>query len=98
MGEHNRGGAETQGDDPHRIWRGLILGVSLLCTKSPIDWMVPTKILYGSRDNLTSLETISDFAEKHSATLTVMEGGEHWFHTEAQMRFLDDWILRERQK
>ena len=34
--------------------------------------MVPTKILYGSRDNLTSLETISDFAEKHSATLTVI--------------------------
>ena len=64
----------------------------------PIDWMVPTKILYGSRDNLTSLETIGDFAEKHSATLTVMEGGEHWFHTEAQMRFLDGWILRERQQ
>jgi hypothetical protein len=21
-----------------------------------------------------------------------MESGEHWFHTEAQMRFLDDWI------
>ena len=58
----------------------------------PIDWMVPTKILYGSRDNLTSFETISDFAEKHSATLTVMESGEHWFHTEAQMRFLDEWI------
>ena len=58
----------------------------------PIDWKVPTSILYGSRDNLTSFETISDFAEKHSATLTVMESGEHWFHTEAQMRFLDEWI------
>ena len=58
----------------------------------PIDWKVPTSILYGSRDNLTSLETISDFAKKHSATLTVMESGEHWFHTEAQMRFLDEWI------
>ena len=64
----------------------------------PIDWMAPTSILYGSCDNLTSLETISDFAEKHSATLTVMESGEHWFHTEAQMRFLDGWILRERQQ
>ena len=64
----------------------------------PIDWKVPTSILYGSRDNLTSLETISDFAEKHSATLTVMESGEHWFHTEAQMRFLDEWILKERQQ
>ena len=64
----------------------------------PIDWKVPTSILYGSCDNLTSLETISDFAKKHGAMLTVMEGGEHWFHTEAQMRFLDEWILRERQQ
>ena len=24
--------------------------------------------------------------------LTVMERGEHWFYTEKQMRFLDDWI------
>ena len=58
----------------------------------PVDWKVPTSILYGSHDNLTPLETISDFAKKHGATLTVMSGGEHWFHTEAQMRFLDDWI------
>lgn len=58
----------------------------------PIGWEVPTSILYGSRDNLTSFETISDFAKKHRASLTVMEGGEHWFHTEAQMRFLDEWI------
>ncbi|SHK90194.1 hypothetical protein SAMN05216582_12334 [Selenomonas ruminantium] len=33
-----------------------------------------------------------DFAEKHQAGLTVMEGGEHWFHTEEQMAFLDAWI------
>ena len=57
-------------------------------------WTVPTWILYGDRDNLTSLETIRGFAEKHDASLTVMEGGEHWFHTEEQMRFLDDWILK----
>ena len=25
-------------------------------------------------------------------TLTVLEDGEHWFHTAQQMRFLDDWI------
>ena len=58
----------------------------------PIDWKVPTSILYGSCDNLTLLETISNFAKKHGAMLTVMESGEHWFHTEAQMRFLDEWI------
>lgn len=57
-----------------------------------ITWHAPTQILYGSNDLLTSLETISDFANKHQATLTVMEGGEHWFHTEEQMLFLDNWI------
>ena len=37
-------------------------------------------------------DTIKAFAENHNADLTVMENGEHWFHTEAQMRFLDSWI------
>lgn len=46
----------------------------------------------GSRDELTSYETISAFAEKHHADLTVMENGGHWFHTQEQMRFLDEWI------
>lgn len=57
-----------------------------------IKWNCPTVILYGSRDNLTSYQTIMSFAEKHNANLTVMESGEHWFHTEEQMRFLDEWI------
>ena len=58
----------------------------------PVRWSVPTDILYGSRDNLTSMETITDFAREHHASLTVMEGGEHWFHTDEQMLFLDSWI------
>ena len=58
------------------------------------NWTIPTVILYGSRDNLTSFETISEFAKKHGADLTIMDGGEHWFHTEDQMQFLDDWIRR----
>lgn len=33
-------------------------------------------------------------AETCGASLTVMENGEHWFHTEEQMRFLDNWIQR----
>ena len=48
----------------------------------PIRWTVPTQILYGSRDDLTSIETIRNFAKNHHAILTIMEGGEHWFHTE----------------
>ena len=59
----------------------------------PVQWTVPTAILYGGGDNLTTYETIAAFAAKHRASLTVMDGGEHWFHTEEQMRFLDAWIV-----
>jgi hypothetical protein len=58
----------------------------------PVKWSAPTCILYGSKDDLVSLDTISDFVKTHNVPLTVMEGGEHWFHTEEQMRFLDNWI------
>ena len=58
----------------------------------PVQWTVPTNILYGGKDNLTSYETITAFAEKYNCKLTVMENGEHWFHTETQMQFLDNWI------
>ena len=60
----------------------------------PIQWSVPTSILYGNNDNLTSLEAVRAFSEQHDAVLTVMENGEHWFHTAGQMRFLDDWIRK----
>ncbi len=62
--------------------------------KHPILWDVPTSILYGEYDNLTSIETISAFAKQHNAKLTVMPGAEHWFHTEEQMQFLDNWIRK----
>ena len=58
----------------------------------PISWHIPTRILYGAHDDLTSLETISAFARQSGAELTVMPDGEHWFHTEQQMQFLDRWI------
>lgn len=58
----------------------------------PISWHIPTRILYGAHDNLTSMETISAFAKQTGAELTVMPNGEHWFHTEDQMQFLDSWI------
>ena len=60
----------------------------------PIRWDVAMQIIYGKNDNLTSLETVRTFAERHNAVLTVMENGEHWFHTDEQMRFLDDWIRK----
>ncbi len=64
----------------------------------PVCWTAPTMILYGIRDNLTSYETIVAFAKTRGAELTVMDGGEHWFHTDEQMRFLDNWIINGRNK
>lgn len=58
----------------------------------PITWHIPTHILYAENDTMTSLETITGFANKIGANLTVMKNGEHWFHTEAQMIFLDNWF------
>lgn len=62
----------------------------------PFTWRLPTAILYGERDHLQSPETVRAFASGAGASLTVMPGGEHWFHTEEQMAFLDQWILREK--
>lgn len=73
---------------------GEVLSWKYLCyvRENKISWNVPTNILYGSNDFLTPLETMKNFAEKIGASLTVMQGGEHWFHTPAQMNFLDNWL------
>ena len=57
-----------------------------------IIWNKRTDILYAENDNLTSFETISRFTEEINSSLKIMENGEHWFHTEEQLAFLDDWL------
>ena len=73
---------------------GETLSWEYLCyvRKHPIKWSVPTCILYGGKDQLTSWETVSGVADQIGAKLTVMKDGEHWFHTEEQMKVLDQWI------
>ncbi len=73
---------------------GETLSWEYLCyvREHPLTWDIPTCILYGESDGLTSFETMSAFAHKIGASLTVMKDGEHWFHTDEQMHFLDDWI------
>lgn len=77
---------------------GETLSWDYLCyvRSHPLPWTVPTEILYGGQDHLTDRATITAFAQAHGAGLTVMETGEHWFHTEAQMAVLDEWI-REKE-
>ena len=62
----------------------------------PVRWTAPTAVLCGRNDTLTSFETITAFADKCDAKVTVMENGGHWFHSEEQMRFLDEWIIKNR--
>lgn len=54
-------------------------------------WYAPTSILYAGNDQLTDRGTADDFVKRHHAVLTVMENGEHWFHTPEQLAFLEQW-------
>ncbi len=54
-------------------------------------WNAPTAILYAGRDDLTERGTVDDFAARFHCRLTVMEDGEHWFHTPEQLAVLDRW-------
>ncbi|MCQ2431816.1 MAG: alpha/beta hydrolase [Clostridia bacterium] len=59
---------------------------------------VPTAVLWGSSDNLVPEDVIRGLAKCSGAELTIYPGGEHWFHTEEQMAFLDRWITGFRAK
>ena len=59
----------------------------------PINsWNKPTAILYGSDDDLCEFDTVSNFSHQFNCDLTVMEHGEHYFHTEEQLGFFKLWI------
>ena len=61
--------------------------------ENPVDkWDIPTEILYGSEDDLTEREIVESFTKRFSCNLTVLEGGEHWFHTEWQLSCLNKWL------
>lgn len=76
---------------------GEILSWEYLCfvRNNPIKWDFETHILYGKKDNLTNLSTIQEFANTHNASITIMENGEHWFHTQSQLDFLTNWFKQK---
>lgn len=75
---------------------GETLSWEFLCfvREHPINWDIPTEILYAGKDNLISRQTVEKFAASHNAKVTVMENGEHWFHTDEQLAFLDEWMKK----
>ena len=62
---------------------------------NPLVWNRPSEILYGTNDNLTGKNTMEQFCVKNACRLTTVENGEHWFHTEEQLKALHDWEERE---
>lgn len=61
----------------------------------PVDhWNIPTFILYGDKDNMCDLNTVSKFADQFKGELTVVKDAEHYFHTEEQLSELNAWLGR----
>ncbi len=61
--------------------------------ENPItSWNKKTYILYGSKDNLQDEDLIKDFANSFGCELTIMENGEHYFHTEEQIEYYKKWL------
>jgi len=58
------------------------------------QWNIPTRILYGEHDELIDYNVVKKFAQHFGCNLTVMENGEHWFHTQEQLVILNDWVKK----
>ena len=58
------------------------------------EWNVPTKILYGGKDNLVDRSVVENFSRTFNCYLTVIDDAEHWFHTEEQLAALRQWITK----
>lgn len=57
----------------------------------PFLWGAPTSILIAAQDAVTPRAVTEAFSARIGCALTVMENGEHWFHTEEQLRVLREW-------
>ena len=61
----------------------------------PIDtWDIPTAILYGSDDNLSEFNVVSEFIKRYNCKLHVLEHGEHYFHTDEQLHYFRQWLRK----
>lgn len=57
-----------------------------------IHWDKETSILYGSHDNMQEQNLIQEFANNFDCELSVLENGEHYFHTKEQLSYYKDWL------
>lgn len=82
---------KQKGDIPTQF--GETLSWRYLCwvREHPVQWNISTEILYAGGDDLIPRAVMDAFTAKSGSGLTVMENGEHWFHTEEQLQFLREW-------
>ena len=65
----------------------------LYVKENPIkNWNKKTYILYGNKDNMQNESIIKDFSNEFNCDLTILKNGEHYFHTEEQLNFYNDWL------
>ena len=81
-----------KGEIPTKFGQPLSWEYLTYVREHPITWDVLTFALYGSEDHLVPADVIWKFSDSHNVKLSVMEGGEHWFHTPEQMAFLTRWL------
>ena len=65
----------------------------LYVKENPITkWNKKTYILYGNKDNMQNENIIKDFSNEFNCDLTILKNGEHYFYTEEQLNFYNDWL------
>lgn len=57
-------------------------------------WNAPTYILCPELDMVVRETVGGDFIHRHGCRLSLMPGGEHWFHTPDQLAFMKAWEER----
>lgn len=56
------------------------------------NWDKDTYILYGDNDNIQYINTIKKFSTSFKCNLLLLNGGEHYFHTEEQLNYYIKWL------
>ena len=57
-----------------------------------VSWNKKTCILYGNKDNMQEQNIIKEFSNKFNCELSILENGEHYFHTEEQLNYYKNWL------
>ena len=55
-------------------------------------WTHKTFILRGENDAMCEYDYVKKFVDEFGCELTEQKDGEHWFHTDTQLKFFREWL------